>query len=121
MEPGNLWTYYRETNEKKFEFPPVLPLRPGFNDDPSARSVSLRVNQFRISEWPDKSVWQYDVSQTHIVLKLFTLIHNQVKIGTGAEPRGLLKLVWNSPTVQDFLGAHAKYWLWDGNKIAWYA
>jgi hypothetical protein len=61
MEPGHLWTYNRESNVKKFEFPPVLPPRPSYNSDPGAKSVTLRVNQFRIAEWSDKSVWQYDV------------------------------------------------------------
>lgn len=43
----------------------------------------------------------------------------QIKVGEGGEKMGLIKKVWESKAVKQELAKHGKYWLWDGNKIAW--
>lgn len=47
------------------------------------------------------------------------LTNIKVVIGEGAEKMGLIKKVWESKTVKRELAKHGKFWLWDGNKIAW--
>ena len=122
MEPGNLWTLIRDENEGKFISPPLLPDRPGYNSGKfGAKAVTVRVNQYRVRQWPQNNLYQFDVSRTDLLLKLWPLIQVQIKIGNGDEPRTLLKMIWNSPPVQQRLNYHAKAWLWDGNRIAWFA
>ncbi|PQE04484.1 piwi domain-containing protein [Rutstroemia sp. NJR-2017a BVV2] len=78
----------------------ILPDRPGYNTQ--GKAVKLRVNQFKVVQAPMNDVYQYDIH-----------------IGNGAENRGLVKKVWMSRAVQGELNKHGKFWLWDGNKIAW--
>ncbi|PBP20017.1 eukaryotic translation initiation factor-like protein 2C 2 [Diplocarpon rosae] len=80
------------------------PQRKG-NYNNSGKTINIRVNQFKVTKWPQGTVHQYDI-----------------KIGDGAEKRGKVFAAWNSRAVQDRLrsviGPNA-HWLWDGNKIAW--
>lgn len=126
MDAGN----YRNFGEGadgtlKHEYSQTLMTRPGYST--AGRDVQVRVNQFRVMQWPNKDVYQYDVS---IHLSLFsslfllllknTLTSIQINIGNGAEKMGLIKAVWESRTVQGRLQAIGKdQLLWDGNKIAW--
>ncbi|KAH8819457.1 eukaryotic translation initiation factor-like protein 2C 2 [Xylogone sp. PMI_703] len=81
-------------------FPSDLPLRPATNT--VGKPVQLRVNQYKVTAWPEKDIYQYDIL-----------------IGNGAEKKGKIMAVWNSKTVQARLKSVSAYWLWDGNKIAW--
>ncbi|KAM0178275.1 hypothetical protein ACHAPF_003640 [Botrytis cinerea] len=89
---------YRENFDKPPET--ILPARPGYNSQ--GKAISIRVNQFKVLDAPNKDVYQYNVM-----------------IGEGAEKMGLIKKVWESKTVKRELAKHGKFWLWDGNQIAW--
>ena len=45
---------------KQYRFEQPLPLRPGWNTD--GKQILVRVNQFKVLDWPDKRIYQYDVS-----------------------------------------------------------
>lgn len=68
MEPQNFRHYDRETDTSKYDFPSDLPLRPA-QMNTSGKAIQVRVNQFKVTQWPQKTVHQYDVSsipsQTH--------------------------------------------------------
>jgi eukaryotic translation initiation factor 2C len=104
----------------KYDVPHHLPLRPGFNTA-GGKDITIRVNQFKVLQWPQRDVFQYDVSQPHWILDDFMLTKSQVQIGNDAEKRGKIMAVWNSSAVQSKLRSLIQGpWLWDGNKIAWY-
>jgi len=44
----------------KYEFPSELPKRPGTNTN--GKAIQIRVNQFKVTQWPPNDIWQYDVS-----------------------------------------------------------
>ncbi|CZR64330.1 related to argonaute like post-transcriptional gene silencing protein QDE-2 [Phialocephala subalpina] len=100
MEAGNYRTYDRTTDEEKYNFPTELPNRPGLGK--AGRAIVVRVNQFKVMQWPQGDIQQYDIV-----------------IGTGAEKRGKITAVWKSKTVQDRLNSFRVPWLWNGDKIAW--
>lgn len=120
MEPMNYRAYDRQTDTWKSNFSSELPLRPGTNT--AGKQIQIRVNQFKVTQWPGKDIYQYDVSYQLLItfdsIPIFTF--TQILIGNGAEKRGLVKRVWESRTVQRKLQEASKHWLWDGNKIAWY-
>lgn len=60
MEHLNYRTYNRETDTESYKFPSTLPLRPGINT--TGKAIEIRVNQFKVAQWPTKDVYQYDVS-----------------------------------------------------------
>jgi eukaryotic translation initiation factor 2C len=60
MEHLNYRTYNRETDTESYKFPSTLPLRPGVNT--AGKAIQIRVNQFKVAQWPTKDVYQYDVS-----------------------------------------------------------
>jgi len=45
---------------KQYKFEEPLPVRPGWNTD--GKQILVRVNQFKVLNWPDKCIYQYDVS-----------------------------------------------------------
>lgn len=53
-------SYDRETNTPNSQFPSDLPLRPGVNT--AGKVIKVRVNQYKVAQWPVKDVYQYDVS-----------------------------------------------------------
>jgi eukaryotic translation initiation factor 2C len=61
MEPHNFRHYDRRTDEAKYAFPSDLPLRPK-DLNSSGKAIQVRVNQFKVTQWPQKKVYQYDVS-----------------------------------------------------------
>ncbi|CAL3971616.1 unnamed protein product [Diplocarpon coronariae] len=87
-----------------YDWKAKYPQRKG-NYNNSGKIINIRVNQFKVTKWPQGIVHQYDI-----------------KIGDGAEKRGKIFAAWNSRAVQDrlksLIGPNA-HWLWDGNKIAW--
>ncbi|RKF63291.1 Protein argonaute [Erysiphe neolycopersici] len=88
--------------ESDYTWTQELPSRHGFNS--TGKEIIIRVNQFKVMQWPQKDIYQYDVN-----------------IGNGAEKRGKLKAIWQSKTLQTSLRQACKGSpiLWDGNKIAW--
>lgn len=60
MDPLNFRTYDRSTDRESYQFPSGLPLRPGFNT--AGKEIKIRVNQYKVAQWPQKDVYQYDVS-----------------------------------------------------------
>jgi hypothetical protein len=65
MEPFNFKHLDVETNQAKYMFPQDLPNRPtALNKD--GKAVQVRVNQFKVIEWPQKTVYQYDVSSSEL-------------------------------------------------------
>ncbi|KAE8440738.1 hypothetical protein EG329_006633 [Mollisiaceae sp. DMI_Dod_QoI] len=100
MEAGNYRSYDRATDTEKYNFPTELPNRPTLST--AGKQITVRVNQFKVLQWPQRDVYQYDIL-----------------IGNGAEKRGKIMAVWKSKTVQAKLASFNVPWLWDGNKIAW--
>ncbi|KAE9369735.1 Piwi-domain-containing protein [Stipitochalara longipes BDJ] len=86
-----------------YDFPSDLPLRPGVNT--TGKGITIRVNQFKVSQWPQRDVYQYDIN-----------------IGNGAEKKGKIMAVWMSRAVQERLKqiSPGPSLLWDGNKLLWY-
>ncbi|KAF8860682.1 eukaryotic translation initiation factor-like protein 2C 2 [Acephala macrosclerotiorum] len=84
----------------EYDFPTELPNRPSTSK--AGKAIVVRVNQFKVMQWPQNDVYQYDIL-----------------IGTGAEKRGKMMAVWKSQAVQQRLNSFRVPWLWDGNKIAW--
>jgi hypothetical protein len=60
MEPYNFRNLDRNTNEYKLDIPTDLPVRHTFNS--VGKEIKVRVNQYKVLTWPDKKVYQYDVS-----------------------------------------------------------
>lgn len=121
MEHLNYARFNQDTNEKKYDsmFASQLPKRPGYNT--AGKEIQIRVNQFKVLKYPQKDIFQYDVSFIRwrwSPLKSLRLTM-QVLIGSGGEKRGLVKAVWESNTVQSQLKAHSNLWIWNGDKIAW--
>ena len=58
MEPVDFRSLNRETNVEKSKSAD-LPLRPGTNI--AGKAVQIRVNQFKVTQWPTKDVYQFDV------------------------------------------------------------
>ncbi|KAL3426357.1 eukaryotic translation initiation factor 2c [Phlyctema vagabunda] len=78
----------------------ALPGRPGYNTQ--GREISIKVNQYKVLKYPQKDIYQYDI-----------------KIGNGAEKRGLIMKIWKSKTLQARLQKISPFWLWNGDQIAW--
>jgi len=61
MEPQNFRIRTKEvTDEAKYDFPSDLPLRPGVNT--TCKAIQIRVNQYKVAQWPQRDIFQYDVS-----------------------------------------------------------
>ena len=61
MEPENFRIRTKEvTDDAKYDFPSDLPLRPGVNT--TGKAIQIRVNQYKVAQWPQRDVYQYDVS-----------------------------------------------------------
>ncbi|CZS95190.1 related to argonaute like post-transcriptional gene silencing protein QDE-2 [Rhynchosporium agropyri] len=104
MEPMNFRVGREADDSPKYDFPNQLPLRNN-NFNTTGKAVTIKVNQFKITDWYHGDIQQYDIN-----------------IGNGAEKRGKIMAVWKSKAVQEKLRASfppgAQY-LWDGNKLAW--
>lgn len=83
-------------NEEAFG-PHTLTSRPGYNT--TGKDIQISLNSYPITQFPTKSVHQYDVL-----------------IGNGSEKRIVIQKVWDSKTRQEKLG---KDFIFDGNKLAW--
>lgn len=60
MEMQNYRTFDRTTDTERYEFPSELPKRPGLSNQ--GKAIQVRVNQFKIKQWVNRDVYQYDVS-----------------------------------------------------------
>lgn len=60
MEAHNYRIYDRDTDTWKNNFPVELPVRPASNT--AGKAIQVRVNQFKVTKWPEGDVFQYDVS-----------------------------------------------------------
>jgi hypothetical protein len=73
MEPENFRVRTKEvTDDAKYNFPNDLPLRPGKNT--TGKAIQIRVNQYKVTGWQTKDIFQYDVSFT------FAFIINHFKL-----------------------------------------
>ncbi|KAI9883228.1 MAG: hypothetical protein M1823_005004 [Watsoniomyces obsoletus] len=86
--------------DKEYDVPAVLPRR-GAQWNTSGKPVTMRLNSWPVTKFPDQTIWQYDVL-----------------IGSGIEMRALIRKVWNSQALQKELGPS---WIFDGNRLAWSA
>ncbi|CAJ2509448.1 Uu.00g144740.m01.CDS01 [Anthostomella pinea] len=75
--------------------------RPGFNT--SGKEVKVQLNTFPVVGWKDQDIIQYDLSVSP----------------NPKDSRALIKKVWNSRAVTQFLEKNGGTWLFDGNKLAW--
>lgn len=61
MDCGNYRIYAPGADETiKHEYPDENMTRPGYGTQ--GRDVQVRVNQYKVTQWPTKDVYQYDVS-----------------------------------------------------------
>lgn len=44
----------------QYKFVKPLPIRPGFNT--TGKQLNVRVNQYKVLDWPQKRIHQYDVN-----------------------------------------------------------
>jgi eukaryotic translation initiation factor 2C len=98
VDPRNLdLGNYAWTTIRGQELSSNLPPRP----QPSklGQAIKVGLNTFHVENFPDKPVYQYDVS-----------------IGKGDEKRGAIAKVWESKAVQAAVGKSA---IFDGNKLMW--
>lgn len=61
MEPHNFRHFDWSLNVKKFVFPTDLPDRPGVNTE--GKAIAVRLNQYKVMKWPQKDIYQLDVSR----------------------------------------------------------
>jgi len=81
----------------QYSMPTEFKRRPAFNT--TGKSIQLAVNAYRVIQFPNVTIYQYDVI-----------------IGTGAEKRVVQRKVWESKARKDRTGTQIIY---DGNKLAW--
>lgn len=118
MEPQNYRIYDHDTDSWKNNFPVELPNRPGFN---TGKAIQVRINQFKVTKWPENDIYQYDVSYPTPKWTWTSWADiSKINIGNGAEKKGKIMAVWYSKAVQNKLRQYPSPFLWDGNKIAWY-
>jgi hypothetical protein len=60
------------TNEQKYNFPTELPLRPGLNTQ--GQQIQVRVNQYKVTQWPQNDIYQYDVIREPLLFQYYELI-----------------------------------------------
>jgi eukaryotic translation initiation factor 2C len=121
MEPFNYRTTTdKDTNVVSYKFSSNLPPRPA-GGNKSGKAIAIRVNQYKVTQFPNRDIYQYDVSCPFTVKYYKLLILLQIAIGNGAEKMGKIMAVWKSKTCQNKLREVAPQtpWLWNGNKLAW--
>ncbi len=106
-----------DTNPFRDQMPGELMKRTPFGvfGKPSAVSV----NSHRVEQWPDKDVYQYDVSHRtieHAARADPELTLLQIIIGSGQEKRGLVNAIWNSKIAKAKLD---NSFIFDGKAIGW--
>jgi len=74
MEPMNFRSYDRVTDTESYQFPSDLPGRPGLNT--KGKAIQIRVNQYKVIAWPQKDVYQYDVSWSSLSLSPSAILSN---------------------------------------------
>jgi eukaryotic translation initiation factor 2C len=62
MDAGNFRSILAEANPSAHQFESPLPDRPGFNT--AGKAIAIRVNQFKVAQFPTRDVYQYDVSSS---------------------------------------------------------
>ena len=60
MEAHHYFTYDRVTDLRKTNITAELPLRPGLST--AGKAIQVRLNQYKVTEWPQADVYQFDVS-----------------------------------------------------------
>ncbi|ORY58755.1 Piwi domain-containing protein [Pseudomassariella vexata] len=75
--------------------------RPRFSKD--GKPIRVQLNVFPVSSWPTQDIVQYDVNVSP----------------NPKDSRALVKKVWESSPVQQFLQSSGGKWLYDGHKLAW--
>ncbi|KAK9423636.1 putative Piwi domain-containing protein [Seiridium unicorne] len=75
--------------------------RPGFNTD--GKPILVQLNLFAVTNLPGGDIQQYDVNVSP----------------NPKDSRALVKKVWMSHAVQDWVRSTGGKWLYDGHKLAW--
>ncbi|ETS85814.1 hypothetical protein PFICI_03839 [Pestalotiopsis fici W106-1] len=75
--------------------------RPAFNT--SSKPISVQLNLFSVTNLPAGDIYQYDV----------------VVSPNPKDSKALVKKVWNSQAVQQWVKSTGSKWLYDGHKLAW--
>lgn len=60
MDAGEFSHILAEANPAAHQYGSALPDRPGFNT--AGKQVTIKVNQYKVSRFPQTDVFQYDVS-----------------------------------------------------------
>jgi len=74
MEPLNYRTYNQATDTERYQFPSNLPNRPGVNTQ--GKAIKIRVNQYKVLQWPQRDVYQFDVSTITQLFYFFGVANN---------------------------------------------
>ncbi|KAL4991381.1 Piwi domain-containing protein [Aspergillus falconensis] len=82
--------------DAKYSVPVETVARPGFN--PTGKEIEVQMNAFAVTNFPSKTVYQYDVH-----------------VGNGAEKSVIINKVWKSKARSNTL----KQIIFDGQKLAW--
>ena len=119
MDIYSLRTYAPETNTYKYQLPTELPRRPQPGNT-AGKEVTIRVNSYNIVKYPDKTIYQYDVSgpctpflpsnrfQPHfdVLRSWLTLYYNRSTLAMAprsarSSGRSGSRVLSNKPLVQD--------------------
>ena len=60
MDSLNLIRWNANANDSKFKTATIFPNRPAAQQK-VGKEVQMRVNQFKVTQWPQKTVYQYNV------------------------------------------------------------
>lgn len=104
-----------DTNPFRDQMPSASMHREGFGK--AGKPAKIQVNSHLVKSWPERPVYQYDVSHSVCPARgILLTCHAKVLIGSGAEKRGLIKNLWESKAIKAAIG---KGFIFDGNKIGW--
>lgn len=105
-----------DTNPWRDQMSTDLMGRPGWGK--LGKPANIAINSHIVRSIPSRSIFQYDVSlqypRSHIQHHSST--NEQVCIGSGAEKRGLIKVVSQTKAFKEFVGTG---FIFDGNAIGW--
>ena len=111
----NIYSYEFFTNEFRDQASARVKARGPFGK--AGRPCKISINSYMVEQWPNKDVHQYDVRYIFSERAPHADMR-KVLVGSGAEKRALVKVIWNTNAVKQAVGAS---FIFDGNRIGWYA
>lgn len=107
---------FYETDVEQYFKSIHLVKRPGFNT--TGKEILVSVNSYPIVQYPNKTIYQYDVSFSFNIVSNLDVLTScfKVLVGNGAEKRVVVDKVWKSKARKEKLKGS---WIFDGSKLAW--